>query len=125
MRRLLGIGIALTLAGCITPSIPIPPPDPSNMVFHLTTVDGSTSATMTYPPDDLYKGGIAFVRDEASGLGSIQNVNPDGSVGPITLPPPVKLGDQVVFSVENGDQTVSSCVVLREGAQDPTVYCGP
>ena len=123
MRRWVGIGLLLAMAGCITPSIPIPPPDPSNMVFHLTTTNGQTSATMTYPPDDLYKGGIAFVRDEVTGLGSIANVNPDGSVGPITVPPPVKLGDQVVFSVQNGAQTVSSCVVLREGPQDPTAYC--
>jgi hypothetical protein len=129
MRQLLGItaalGLALTGAGCITPSIPIPPPDPSNMLFHLTMDGPSSSATMTYPANSLYLGGVAYLYDQTTGHGAIADVNPDGSVGPITIPPPVNLGDQVVFTVQNGDQSGSSCVVLREGPQDPTVYCGP
>ena len=51
----------------------------------------------------------------------IHDVNPDDSIGPISMA--AALGDQVVVSVQVGDQTFSTCVVLREGAQDPTNYC--
>ena len=34
MRLLVAIGVlALAFAGCVTPSIPIPPPDPAKMKF--------------------------------------------------------------------------------------------
>jgi len=123
MRRLAVIAL-LGLAGCVTPSIPIPPPDPAKMDFHLTVVGTTSTATFTYPPDDHFVGGVAYLYNRVTGLGVIQKVNPNGSVGP-TQPIGAQLGDQIVFSVENDAQTVSTCVVLREGAQDPTTYCTP
>jgi hypothetical protein len=120
----LGLGL-LGPAGCITPSIPIPPPDPAQMDFHLTTIDPMTStAVLTYPQNDTYRGGVAFLYNRFKHQGVIQDVNPSGSIGP-TPPMPAVLGDEVVVSVQVNDQTISSCVVLREGAQDPTTYCGP
>jgi hypothetical protein len=123
MRRFVVIAL-IELAGCITPSIPIPPPDPSDMTFHLTTVGSASSAVLTYPATDAYRGGIAFVFDRTLGSGVISVCHPDGSIGP-TQPTPGNLGDNVVVSVQVNDQTVSSCIVLEEGAQDPTRSCGP
>jgi hypothetical protein len=111
--------IVVVLAGCITPSIPIPPPDPSEMQFHVGSDGG---AVFSYPPTDAYKGGTCYVFDRTNGRGVFQVANADGSIGP-TLPLPAQLGDQVVVSIENVDQTVSTCVLLQEGSQDPNHYC--
>jgi hypothetical protein len=35
------------------------------------------------------------------------------------------IGNQVVVSFQREDQTVSSCVHLREGAQSALDYCSP
>ena len=113
---------SLGLAGCITPSIPIPPPDPAEMSFHLTTTGSASSAVFTYPAHDAYKGSTAYILDQKTGQGVFQVANGDGSIGP-TLPLPASLGDQVVVTIQNTDQTVSACVVLQEGAQNPNVYC--
>jgi len=77
MRRLAFIAL-LGLAACITPSIPIPPPDPAQADFTITVQDNGTStASFSYPPDNNYVGA----------------------------------------------GTVSRCIVLRPGLQDPNTYC--
>jgi hypothetical protein len=114
----------LGLAGCVTPSIPIPPPDPSMMTFHITTVGTNATAVLTYPATDAYRGGVAFVYNRNLGAGIIQRCNTDGSIGP-TQPTTAKAGDEMVVSVQVGDQTESTCIVLQEGVQNPTAYCGP
>lgn len=121
MRRLAVIAL-LGLVGCVTPSIPIPPPDPSAMTFVVATDDQGaiTSASLTYPPTVSYDGGVVYVFNRSKGVGVIQAVNADGSIGP-TPPVAAMLNDQLVISVENDDQTVSACVLLREGT--PSSYC--
>lgn len=116
------IGLAAALPGCVTPSIPIPPPDPSSMTFAVTLDQSGLidSASLTYPPTDNYKGGITYVYNRTLGVGIIENVKPDGSIGP-TAPVAAHLGDSLVISIENDDQTVSTCVQLREGT--PSSYC--
>ena len=123
MRRLVAIVLAaLGLVGCVTPSIPIPPPDPAKMTFHLSVVDTNSLAVFSYPPTTAYVGGIAYVLDRNKGAGVIQTCAADGSIGP-TQPFPADANDNVVVTVQLGDQTVSTCIVLREGTQDPTTYC--
>ena len=119
MRRLV---VLLVLAGCVTPSIPIPPPDPAKMTFQITVTGTDSSAVFNYPPTTDYKGGIAYLYNQNLGAGIIQNCNNDGSIGP-TAPMRATAGDQIVVSVQVGQQTDSSCIVLRDGAQDPTTYC--
>jgi len=114
--------LLVVFAGCITPSIPIPPPDPSEMQFDITTTGTESSAVFTYPPYDAYKGGTVYLFDRANGRGVFQVSNADGSFGP-TLALPAAVGDQVVVSIEHIDQTVSTCVVLQQGAQSPTHTC--
>jgi hypothetical protein len=110
--------LLIVFAGCITPSIPIPPPDPSEMQFHVGS-DGV--AVFTYPPTDAYQGGTCYLFDRNQGHGVFELVHPDGSIGPLGVP--AALGDQIVVSIDNDDQSVSSCVILQEGAQDPNHYC--
>lgn len=118
----LGFLILIGLAGCITPSIPIPPPDPAEMNFQLMGSGSDSSAIFTYPAHDAYRGATAYVLDQRTGEGVFRPANSDGSIGP-TLPLPAVLGDQVVVTIQNTEQTVSSCVVLQQGAQNPNVYC--
>jgi hypothetical protein len=121
MRRLV---LLAGLAGCITPSIPIPPPDPSEMTFVLIGDPGMRTTTFSYPADDNYKDSVVFVYNRDRGLGVIEDANPDGSVGP-TPPLRAELGEQIVVSFERADQTVSTCIKLREGQQSSTDYCTP
>jgi hypothetical protein len=120
--RLVAAIVLVGLAGCVTPSIPIPPPDPSKMTFTVTTDQNGTvtSASLTYPPTDSYKGGVAYVYNRTLGHGVIEQVNADGSVGP-TAAVEAAAGNQIVFSIENDQQTVSTCVLLKDGA--PSSYC--
>jgi hypothetical protein len=117
--------IAVLGAGCVTPSIPIPPPDPSQMDFDIETpASGSnaTTAVFSYPPDKNYEGGTAYVFNNNTGGGVFHLVNADYSIGPL---PPLEatLGDQMVVTIESAQETVSRCVVLRNGTQDPNTYC--
>jgi hypothetical protein len=124
MRRSpLAIAVAgLLLAGCITPSIPIPPPDPELMNFMVMGDGANTTATFTYPSNVNYRGSLLFVYNRDRGLGVIEATRPDGSVGP-TQPVKAALGEQIVVTFQREDQTVSTCVRLRNGPQSSTDYC--
>jgi len=122
MRRLVVLSVLLGFAGCVTPSIPIPPPDPSKMSFAVGT-DGSgsiVSASLRYPSTTAYAGGLVYVFNRSKGKGIIELVNSDDSIGP-TTPVEASASDQLVVSVESDEQTVSTCVLLQEGT--PASYC--
>jgi len=121
---LLASGLAVVLAACITPSIPIPPPDPARMEFTFSGDVGAKQAVFTYPANVNYVDSVVLIYNRNKGKGVIQDAHDDGSVGP-TDPLPADLGDNVVVSFQRDDQTVSTCVVLREGHQSSTDYCGP
>ena len=126
MRSLLGLAFVAGLAAsCVTPSIPIPPPDPSRMTFRVEGLGGPDShATFEYPPDAKYAEATVFVFNRDRGVGIIATATIDGAVGP-TDPVPADLGEQIVVTFERDDQTVSTCIRLREGAQSSTDYCSP
>jgi hypothetical protein len=121
MRRLALIAL-LGALGCVTPSIPIPPPEPSLMTFTVTTDQNGTitSASLEYPPTVAYVGGVVYVYNRSIGKGIIETVHANGKIGP-TTPVAASANDQLVISVENDDQTASTCVLLKEGA--PSSYC--
>ncbi len=117
------VAAVLALAvGCVTPSIPIPPPDAARMTFAIMVQGSVSSAVLTYPPEKNYEGGIVYVFNHETGRGVFQNVNDDNSIGP-TQPLEAALGHQLVVTVESAAQAVSRCIVLREGLQDPNTYC--
>lgn len=123
--RCSGLAIAvagLIVGGCITPSIPIPPPDPERMTFVVTGDAGNTSATFAYPADTNFRDSIVFVYNRDRGLGIIEASRPDGSVGP-TRPVSAAIGDQIAVTFQREDQTISTCIRLREGQQSATPYC--
>ncbi len=114
---------ALGLGACVTPSIPIPPPDPTEMTFDITSTPGSGSyAVFSYPPNQNYKHATIYVFDVNNGGGVFHLANADDSFGPLQ-PLPAVAGDQVNVAIESADQTISRCIILRQGTQDPNAYC--
>ena len=94
------------------------------MTFQLAGDPGSMTASFSYPPDINYVDSVVFIYNRDRGAGVIEDAHDDGSVGP-TAPLAAALNEQIVVSFQRDDQTVSTCIRLREGTQDPTVYCGP
>ncbi len=123
MRRLSSfLVLAVLVGGCITPSIPIPPPDPELMDFMVTGGTTGTTASFSYPADQNYINATVFILNRNTGLGIIDEARTDGSVGP-TPAFGATLGDQVVVTFEATAQTVSTCIRLRDGSQSSTDYC--
>jgi hypothetical protein len=117
--RRLGIALAFALvAGCVTPSIPIPPPDPDKMTFAIDPTAGD--ATFSYTASQNFGGATVYVFDRNQGKGVIDTARADGSVGP-TPPFAALAGDQVDITFQLGDQAASSCVVLGNGK--PSSFC--
>lgn len=123
MRRL-ALALGFVLGGCVTPSIPIPPPDPAKMTFDVVVDGGQSQAVFAYAPEDNYSGATVFIFNRELGVGIIETARADGSVGP-TRPLAAAVGDQIVVTFERDDQTVSTCLRIRDGAQSATDYCGP
>jgi hypothetical protein len=117
MRRL--VLSLVVVAGCVTPSIPIPPPDPEAMEFALDTDVGE--ATFSYPPNANYADAIVYVYNRDEEMGVIVRARVDGSVGP-TPPFPALIGDRIAVTIEAEVQVVSTCVTLREGGVTDTCF---
>jgi hypothetical protein len=109
---------ALLLGGCITPSIPIPPPEPQAMRFMVNATDGL--ATFRYQAAERFADAVVYVFNRDQGTGIIATAGPDGSVGP-TQPFPAEAGDQVLITFEIGDEASSQCVLVEEGI--PSQVC--
>lgn len=123
MRRLaVVLGLGLALAGCLTPSIPIPPPSPDKMTFAVTVQGMDSTATFAYGPEDNYELATVYVFNRDRGAGIITTARADGSVGP-TQPIGAAVGEQIVVSFQTEEATVSTCIKLRDGVQSATDYC--
>jgi len=119
MRTVFAIVVTVAaLAGCVTPSIPIPPPDPQQMRFEIDATAGN--ATFEYPANGNYADAVVYVFNRTAGSGIITTARADGSVGP-TDPFPATLDDEIAITFENDVQIVSTCVVLTEFG--PRVQC--
>lgn len=120
-RHLFGTLVcALLASSCITPSIPIPPPDPGQMSFEIEASAGV--ARFSYAPSDVYSGALVYVLNRAKGVGVIDTARADGGIGP-TAPFPASVGDQVVISFQRDGQTASTCVRIRSGQQSSADLC--
>jgi hypothetical protein len=126
MRRVLAAivatGLLAGLSGCITPSIPIPPPDPAEMTFTFSGTGAVQLATFAYSANTNYVDTVVYVYNRDREVGIIEAAHADGSVGP-TAPVAAVVGDSMVVSFQRDDQTVSTCVRVREGQQSATDYC--
>ena len=124
MRRIGLVLLVLGFAGCVTPSIPIPPPDPAMMNFAVTVQGNDSTAVFSYPPKADYGDAIVYIFNRDQGVGIIERARPDGSVGP-TRAVAGRVNEQIEVSFQLEDQTASRCIRLRDGQQDPNNYCGP
>jgi len=98
--------------GCITPSIPIPPPEPTAMTFTVDTTAGV--GTFSYRPTERFANAVVYIFNQDQGTGIIDTARPDGGVGP-TRPFPATVGDQILITFQLGDEATSACVRIREG----------
>jgi hypothetical protein len=111
---------AVLLAGCVTPSVPIPPPKPEAMTFEVDFDLGS--ARFAYQPDPSYAFAIVYVFNRDAGRGVITTANADGSVSP-TDPFPAEIGDAVIVTFELEQQLASTCVRLQDGPSSSALRC--
>ena len=117
---LLGLALAVLLASCATPSIPIPPPSPENMAFEVDTEGGV--ARFSYRRDIDYAHAIVYVFNRDAGEGVITMADGEGAVAP-TQPFPAADGDEVVVTFELESQLASTCVVVADGPSSSGNEC--
>jgi hypothetical protein len=115
------VAIAVLLglvASCVTPSIPIPPPEPERMTFTVDAVGGT--ATFSYGPEANYADAVVYVFNRDRGEGIITTARPDGSVGP-TTPFPAAIDEEVAITFETTDSIASTCVRIQSNGS--AGYC--
>jgi hypothetical protein len=120
LRWLAILALVFGLSACITPSIPIPPPEPSSMTFAVDAQGGTV--TFRYAAEPNYANAVVYIFNRNLGTGVITTARADGSVGP-TAPFPAALGHNVAVTFETPEVSVTTCVVVREGAPSAVEYC--
>ncbi len=110
----------LASVGCITPSIPIPPPEPSEMRFPIDVAAGT--ATFSYGPEINFAGALVYVYNRSREIGVIAHARADGSVGP-TQPFPAGDGDNITVTFQTSEEVTSSCVVISAASPVPSNFC--
>jgi len=121
-RLVLCIVLVAAFSGCVTPSVPIPPPEPEKIFFAL---DGDAGeATFRYDPAPSYAGAIVYVFNRDVGQGIITTAESDGSVT-TTDPFPAFGGDEIVVTFETDQQLSSTCVKVQDGQSNSGLECSP
>jgi hypothetical protein len=120
--RRAAVAMLALVGGCITPSIPIPPPDQDGMTFEMNLEAGTT--TFSYAPADVFAGAVVYIFNRDAGRGVIETARPDGSVGP-SAPIPAAIGDQIVVTFDVDGEATGTCVVLDASGVDETATCAP
>ncbi len=79
MKKLLGLSlIVAALGGCVTPVIPLPPPDPTKMTFEVTGT-AKDQVTITGAASAVHNGGYIYLINMSTGRGVITQTGEDGS----------------------------------------------
>ncbi len=115
-------GLCVGLSACFTPTVPIPPPSPTRMVFDIDTTGGT--AVFTYDADASYSNAVVYVYNRDKGVGVITTAEADGSVA-ATQPFAGDAGDNVVVTFELDSQLGLTCVVLAQGRLSAANECSP
>ena len=122
-RAILTLILALSLTGltsCLTPSVPIPPPEPEYMVFTHDPVNGE--ASFTFDPAPTFANAIVYIFNRDQGVGIIETAAADGSVGP-TRTFSAELDDRIVVTFDIGVQLAATCVRLQDGRSSSALEC--
>ncbi len=136
LPRNLALAALLALVGCISPTVPVPPPDPENMVFEVDELPSGGDfgvARFSYDGDASLGGAVVYVFNQTLGEGVITTAEADGSV-PLTAPFPVSavgepgdvgaaIGDEITISFELEEQVSSTCVRIAAGRSSFAARC--
>jgi hypothetical protein len=112
--------VALLFVGCVTPSVPIPPPEPEKMVFEFD--DMANLAQFQFDPDPSYGGAIVYIFNRNQGVGIIETAAADGSVAQ-TRTFAANLGDQILITFEIETQLSATCVEMQNGRSSSALEC--
>jgi hypothetical protein len=117
-RLLLGIGLAV-LPGCVTPSIPLPPPVLEALQFHAPTPG---QIELEGAPTGAHANKRFAAYNESRGVGVLQQTAADGSFA--TIPFDGNANDSVLiwYETSSGDRSDTfRCTVTLDTALNTTV----
>lgn len=112
------VALVAASAVCVTPSVPIPPPDVAKMTVEIDAEQGLVQ--FAYAPDPSYGGAVVYLFNESIGEGIIATARDDGSVGP-TEPFAAEIDDRLIVTFELDEQLSSRCVIIGESR--PLIEC--
>lgn len=132
-RRQTAAFLFALVAGCFTPTVPVPPPDSQSVTFRLTnqvcdpmdTLCDPTATVTTYKadPNENWPNSWVVVRCERTGKGAVTRSQADGSVAE-TEPFLCADGDRVLIAYEDdGGDTAGLCLILHEGRSNDNFRC--
>lgn len=128
---------SLWVCSCVpAPTVPVPPPNPENMVFDIEAPPENGApgfARFSYDGNLENAGAIVYVFNRTVGEGVITTAEPDGTVLP-TAPFPVGAvgdeqdqealaGDEIIVSFEIEEQVSSTCVRVAAGRSSFAARC--
>jgi hypothetical protein len=119
LAALVGL-VAGGLSGCLTPSVPVPPPLPEKISFEVDADAGQ--ARFSYREEPNFADAVVYVFNRDQGVGVITTAEPDGSVAP-TEPFAAAAGDDIVVTFDLETQLASICVELAAGPSSPSRRC--
>jgi hypothetical protein len=112
--------VSLSAIGCVTPSVPIPPPAPEKMTFAVDPAGGV--ATFEFDPDPSYALAVVYLFNRSRGTGIITVAQDDGRVA-MTPPFQAIAGDEIVVTFEVETQLASTCILLADGQASSSREC--
>lgn len=109
MRVSLAFSFAV-LAGCTTPTIPIPPPQVEDVTFALD--ETAMTATFEYTGGERYAEGFVYIFNLTEGVGPpVARFDAAGHV--LTAPFAGVRDDQIDVAFRREDELTTLCVLLR------------
>jgi len=117
--RYLRVLVLVVASGCVTPSVPVPPPEPELMSFIVD--DTAHTVEFSYDPAPSYSLATVYVFNRSRGEGVITTAGVDGSVA--TNPFPGSTGEEIVVSFELDGDLASTCVRVANGRSSSALEC--
>jgi hypothetical protein len=119
---LVALALVLALPGCVSPSVPVPPPGTEVMSFAVNDAAGTVTYSATLGSNWANSWVIVLVEETGEGV-----VARSDAAGNVTTAPFVAMPDNTAlirFEREDGE-TAGVCVVIRAGQLNDNDQCGP